>query len=47
MTQATTIGALRETGYRPKSVKEELRANLCPLSRETRAFQRHVAMNRR
>ena len=28
MTQATTIGALRETGYRPKSVKEELRANL-------------------
>jgi len=28
MTQATTIGALRETGYRPKSVKEELRGNL-------------------
>src|SRR2546430_16437399 len=28
MTQPTTIGALRETGYRPKSVKEELRGNL-------------------
>ncbi len=28
MTQATTIGALRETAYRPKSVKEELRGNL-------------------
>src|SRR2546429_1486719 len=28
MTQATTIGALRETSYRPKSVKEELRGNL-------------------
>src|SRR5947207_9265603 len=28
MTQATTIGALRETGYRPKTVKEELRGNL-------------------
>src|SRR5260221_14095039 len=24
----TTIGELRETGYRPRSVKEELRANL-------------------
>src|SRR5437879_9499207 len=28
MTQPTTIGALRETGDRPKSVKEELRGNL-------------------
>src|SRR2546425_2866258 len=28
MTQPTTIGALRETNYRPKSVKEELRGNL-------------------
>src|SRR2546429_6685943 len=28
MTQATTIGALRETGYRPRTVKEELRGNL-------------------
>jgi magnesium chelatase subunit I len=28
MTQPTTIGALRETGYRPKTVKEELRGNL-------------------
>ena len=28
MTQPTTIGALRETAYRPKSVKEELRGNL-------------------
>src|SRR5213594_3677084 len=28
MTQATTIGALRETGYRSRTVKEELRANL-------------------
>ena len=28
MTQPTTIGALRETDYRPKSVKEELRGNL-------------------
>jgi magnesium chelatase subunit I len=28
MTQATTIGALRETAYRPKSVKAELRGNL-------------------
>src|SRR2546429_8174089 len=30
MTQATTIGALRETGYRPRTVKEELRGNLTP-----------------
>src|SRR5438093_1628988 len=28
MTHATTIGALRETKYRPRTVKEELRANL-------------------
>jgi magnesium chelatase subunit I len=28
MTQPTTIGALRETAYRPKTVKEELRGNL-------------------
>src|SRR5213595_921244 len=28
MTQATTIGALRETSYRPKTVKQELRGNL-------------------
>ena len=28
MTQPTTIGALRETAYRPRAVKEELRANL-------------------
>src|SRR3989442_14507093 len=28
MTQATTIEALRETSYRPKSVKQELRGNL-------------------
>src|SRR5438128_683855 len=28
MTQATTIGALRETEYRSRTVKEELRANL-------------------
>src|SRR5437588_1893854 len=28
MTQPTTIGALREAGYRPKTVKEELRGNL-------------------
>ena len=29
MTQRpSTVGALRETGYRPRSVKQELRANL-------------------
>ena len=28
MTQVTTIGALRETSYRPKTVKQELRGNL-------------------
>jgi magnesium chelatase subunit I len=28
MNRPSTIGALRETGYRPRSVKEELRANL-------------------
>ncbi|MGB3548284.1 MAG: sigma 54-interacting transcriptional regulator [Saprospiraceae bacterium] len=28
MPQATTLGELRATGYRPRSVKEELRANL-------------------
>jgi len=28
MNQPTTIGALRDSAYRPKTVKEELRANL-------------------
>ncbi len=32
----TTVGALRETGYRPRSVKEELRANLIRALAEAR-----------
>ena len=28
MTRPTTVGELRESGYRPRSVKEEMRANL-------------------
>src|SRR5439155_23149997 len=43
MTQPTTIGALRETAYRPKSVKEEPRGNLIPaLGAQRDMFQRIV-----
>ncbi len=31
-----TIGGLRETGYRPRSVKQELRANLITVLAEKR-----------
>src|SRR2546428_1541148 len=40
MTRPTTIGALRETGYRSRTVKEELRANLIEaLAKKTALFQ--------
>src|SRR5256712_11026433 len=40
MTRPTTIGALRETGYRSRTVKEELRANLIEaLAKKKSLFQ--------
>src|SRR5437899_12172646 len=40
MIRPTTIGALRETGYRSRTVKEELRANLIEaLAKKTALFQ--------